>query len=40
MSEKASTIPMSGARTMKTSVFVHPDVMMAPHPAFATAAPA
>ena len=31
---------MSGASTMKTRVFVQPDVMMAPQPAFATAAPA
>ena len=31
---------MSGARTMNSRVFVQPDTMMAPHPAFATAAPA
>ena len=30
---------MSGASTMKMSVFVQPDTMIAPKPAFATAAP-
>ena len=33
-------MPISGARTMKISVFVHPDAMIALQPAFATAAPA
>ena len=31
---------MSGARTMKMSVLVQPDAMIAPQPAFVTAAPA
>ena len=31
---------MTGATTMKTSVFVHPPAMIAENPAFATAAPA
>jgi hypothetical protein len=33
-------MPISGASTMKMSVFVHPAGMMAPKPALATAAPA
>jgi hypothetical protein len=40
MMPKPSTRPMAGASTMKISVLVHPDAMMAPKPAFATAPPA
>ncbi len=40
MSVKPRTIPMRGASTMNSRVFVQPDAMMAPQPAFATAAPA
>ena len=32
-------MPMSGERTMKISVFVQPETMIAWKPAFATAAP-
>src|SRR5262245_15932182 len=40
MMTKPSTRPMSGARTMKISVLVQPDAMIALHPALTTAAPA
>ena len=33
-------MPISGARTMKMSVFVQPETMIAVKPALATAAPA
>ena len=37
---KPSNRPIVGASTMKMSVLVHPDAMIAPKPAFATAPPA
>src|SRR5688572_5976673 len=40
ISTNPSDIPSNGARTMKMSVFVQPEAMMAPQPALATAAPA
>jgi hypothetical protein len=40
MMRNPSTIPISGASTMKISVFVQPDAMIATNPALATAAPA
>jgi hypothetical protein len=40
MIRKPSTMPMSGASTMKIRVFVQPEAMIATMPAFATAAPA
>ncbi len=40
MSRKPSVMPIIGASTMKISVLVHPDAMIAVQPAFMTAAPA
>jgi hypothetical protein len=40
ISVKPTTSPMSGAITMKISVFVQPETMMAAKPALATAEPA
>ena len=38
--QEAEAMPISGASTMKMSVFVQPEAMIAPQPALATAAPA
>jgi hypothetical protein len=40
MSRKPNVRPMSGARTMKIRVLVHPDAMIPLQPALAIAAPA
>ncbi len=40
MSAHPSISPITGESTMNTSVFVQPATMIAPRPAFATAAPA
>ena len=40
ISRKPSVMPIIGARTMNSSVLVHPDTMIAVHPALITAAPA
>jgi hypothetical protein len=38
--KKPRSMPIIGARTMNTNVFVQPERTMAPKPDFATAAPA
>ena len=39
-SSRPSPIPISGAKTMKVSVFDHPEAISEPKPALAMAAPA
>src|SRR5262245_25054326 len=40
MNAKPSSIPITGDKTMKINVLVHPEGMRTPNPAFATALPA